>query len=233
MRVIRQPQRLGYRRNFLAAATACTGDLIAFCDQDDVWRKTKLQVMRRLFDDPRVLLAFHEAALIDADGALLSAGDQRGPARQYPPLGLDPFAIVWGFTQLFRRDLLALALLQARSLDPYHPDEPLAHDQLFLTLAGALGWIAYTPERLAAYRQHDANLFGRPHPVVKALHHWRHRARFRAGEAAAAANRVDMLRWIEAQAAPETHPAVPRAIAAYEALAAGSRKGFGGRGDQW
>ena len=38
----RNEQRLGYRDNFLKAAQLCSGELIAFCDQDDVWMPDKL-----------------------------------------------------------------------------------------------------------------------------------------------------------------------------------------------
>src|ERR1700692_1867054 len=33
----RHEKRLGYRANFMRAASRCTSELIAFCDQDDIW----------------------------------------------------------------------------------------------------------------------------------------------------------------------------------------------------
>ena len=36
--------RLGYRGNFLHATTLCSSDLVAFCDQDDIWDRCKLEV---------------------------------------------------------------------------------------------------------------------------------------------------------------------------------------------
>lgn len=38
-------KRLDYADNFLSAAEQCTGDWIAFCDQDDVWDFEKLHVL--------------------------------------------------------------------------------------------------------------------------------------------------------------------------------------------
>lgn len=36
---------LGYCDNFHHAASACRGDLVFFCDQDDIWRLNKLEIM--------------------------------------------------------------------------------------------------------------------------------------------------------------------------------------------
>ena len=37
IRLFRNPQRLGYNRNFLTAVQRAEGDCIACCDQDDIW----------------------------------------------------------------------------------------------------------------------------------------------------------------------------------------------------
>src|SRR6185295_6827977 len=40
---------VGVRQNFTKAIAACTGDLIALSDQDDVWRPDKLRVIEDRF----------------------------------------------------------------------------------------------------------------------------------------------------------------------------------------
>jgi hypothetical protein len=35
--IIRNERQLGYRENFLRAISLCEGEVIALCDQDDVW----------------------------------------------------------------------------------------------------------------------------------------------------------------------------------------------------
>src|SRR5262245_6144046 len=49
VRIVQNETRLGYRANFMKAATLCSSDLIAFCDQDDVWEPKKLRIMRSVF----------------------------------------------------------------------------------------------------------------------------------------------------------------------------------------
>ena len=53
VRYISNPSRLGYRLNFMNAARQCTSDLIAFCDQDDIWCADKLKRAAVPFANPR------------------------------------------------------------------------------------------------------------------------------------------------------------------------------------
>ncbi len=134
---------------------------MAFCDQDDVWRPGKLARMARAFDDPAVMLAYHNAAVTDRDG--------RATGRLYGPDGgrkrtessrAEPWTFSLGFTQVFRRDLVDFTPLQAASRDFLFPRERLAHDQWFFFLASCLGRVAFVDEDLVAYRQHGGNVFG-------------------------------------------------------------------------
>ena len=43
VRIYKNETRLGYGLNFLKAAGFCSGDAIAFCDQDDEWLPDKLE----------------------------------------------------------------------------------------------------------------------------------------------------------------------------------------------
>jgi hypothetical protein len=52
------------------------------------------------------------------------------------------------------------AFLHALSVDPYWPEEQLAHDQWYLFLASVLGTTVQVSEPLVRYRQHGANAFG-------------------------------------------------------------------------
>src|SRR5919109_4233023 len=62
-RLIRNPQRLGTSRNFSQAISACTGDVIFLCDQDDVWSPKKIEVMSAAFESSAVACLFTDAQL--------------------------------------------------------------------------------------------------------------------------------------------------------------------------
>lgn len=160
----RNPERLGYRRNFMKTAEMCQGELIAFCDQDDIWHPEKLQVMAAFFADPSMMLAFHNARLVDANGNPFGKIREQGYATQvFEPMAFTPWAFPQGFTMVFRRELLALSPLQHLSLDYTLAGEMLAHDQWIYLLATIFGRIADVAELLADYRQHGSNLYGIRH----------------------------------------------------------------------
>jgi glycosyltransferase involved in cell wall biosynthesis len=158
----RNTDRLGYRANFLKCASLCRSDLIAFCDQDDRWLPAKIATMLACFDDPEVLLAFHGAQVVAHDERPLgfTKPSRRGGAT--PPLEGSPWTFALGFTQVFRRWLCDCDRWWPLSHDHNSPREPLAHDQWYFFLASSLGTIVNVDAPLARYRQHDANVFGRP-----------------------------------------------------------------------
>lgn len=187
----RNPVRLGFRGNFLRAASLCTGALIAFCDQDDIWDPTKLATVCALFaSEPDVLLVHHNANVLVGDrcAGLLVPPDRHPDS--FAPLTAHPWLVSHGFTQTFRRDLLAFHDLWEYSIDASIPGprdlwelnaqgnmaaqeetaapevpangsaERMTHDQWFLFLASVFGWIRWIRTPLADYRQHGRNTYG-------------------------------------------------------------------------
>ena len=160
----RHDKRLGYRANFMWAASLCTSDLIAFCDQDDIWSSRKLAFCVEAFRDPAVLLAYHNAEVMTEAGERLGDLDYLASAPMTPPLSLPP--IGWnmpsalGFTEVFHRSILKFSHLREMSLDYNDLRAPLAHDQWVFFIASVFGSIVYIDNALATYRQHGGNLFG-------------------------------------------------------------------------
>lgn len=173
VRIHPNPERLGYRANFLRAMGLCASELIALCDQDDVWAATKLERVLAGFDDPEVLLCYHEAWLVDAGGERIGLAHILPLLERNPPSYPFPMVNPYGFAMTFRRELLAFSDLWPRSIDNLHGDERMAHDQWLFFLASALGTTLYVDEPLADYRQHGANTYGFHRPTAG----WRARAR--------------------------------------------------------
>lgn len=69
IRLIRNKTNLGYVRNFEKGISLCNTDLIALCDQDDVWFPDKLaRLSAELENNPGSGIAFCNAEYILADG---------------------------------------------------------------------------------------------------------------------------------------------------------------------
>ena len=158
MRVYRNEKNLGYRANFMKAAGLCASDLIAFCDQDDVWLPQKLEKCAAAFDNEQVLLSYHNVSVVSSTlEPLPRLGWIRPLPPLSPPLSIGPAASVFGFTMVFRRVLLKFEPLWTQSGRYDDLNAPESHDDWFFFLASCLGTVAYTPECLALYRQHGSN----------------------------------------------------------------------------
>jgi glycosyltransferase involved in cell wall biosynthesis len=156
----RNSKRLGYADNFLYAASLCTGDLIGFCDQDDLWMPEKVELCRHEFYDPEVLLVVHSAELF---GEGIPNG-QRVPdyprRKVFPPLNYYPLVSSFGFAMVFRRELLEITDNKNRPLTKPEGGSVLAHDQWLWLLGTCFGKTITLPYVLAYYRQHGSNTFG-------------------------------------------------------------------------
>jgi glycosyltransferase involved in cell wall biosynthesis len=156
VRLIRNESRLGYSDNFIKAASLCRGDLIALCDQDDIWLKRKLRVCSECLADPRVLLAVHTAQTFPPSGGLGSCYPAFSRTGVLGFGACDPFADRPGFAMVIRKELLQVSGNRRR------PARLRSHDHWFWFLAASAGQIATISEILTLYRQHANNIFGAP-----------------------------------------------------------------------
>lgn len=157
----------GVTANFQRAIEACSGDLIALCDQDDVWHPDRLAIAAREFEDS-VLLTHADARLVDADGTSLGLTLFEALQISEPELTAirqgDAFGaylrrnLVTGATVMFRREVLNQAT-------PF-PQE-WVHDEWLAIIAAAVGRVSVIDEQLIDYRQHGSNQIGVQRPTLR------------------------------------------------------------------
>jgi glycosyltransferase involved in cell wall biosynthesis len=146
---------LGVMRNFMKAASYCSGELVAFCDQDDVWHKDKVAKLGEVFLDPEVTLAAHSALTVDQNlNALEAQGVILKPARR-PNVPIDLFLHLYGFTMIARRGIIEAANDILSSLKTVEIIRLIHHDRWINHLASGLGVSVLSPVQLALYRRHD------------------------------------------------------------------------------
>jgi glycosyltransferase involved in cell wall biosynthesis len=159
--VIVNAQNLGYAANFSQAARICSGDLIAFSDQDDIWFPNRIERSAQEFANrPEVILVFSNADLID---------EQNRPLRK----------TLWGrvgFTAQRKQDLLhqkfvvlakyrfvtGATVMFRSSLRPHIFPIPSGwvHDEWIVLMAAAFGKIWPIDEPLIRYRIHASQQVG-------------------------------------------------------------------------
>jgi hypothetical protein len=161
IRIVRNERRLGFSDNFLTGATMATSHHVAFCDQDDRWYPHKLATALGAMVENDAVLSAHAVDLMDGRGEVVSRHSQ-GIDEEHvvEPLSGDPWLNYFGFTLVFRRALLDVIAFGHRGESTYSFGAPLSHDRWVCALAHSLGRVVLLDEPLAAYRQHDAQLFG-------------------------------------------------------------------------
>jgi glycosyltransferase involved in cell wall biosynthesis len=155
VKLVVNEQRLGWRQNFVKAASLCASEYIGFCDQDDVWLPEKLATVQSHLDKTRAIFLQHGYRTIDSAGALLS-----GPMTyEYLKRG-GPWVHSYGLNQVFHRSLIEFFDLWELSRDQIHANEKMPHDEFSTFLASLLGKIVTINDVLLHYRQHGNNVVG-------------------------------------------------------------------------
>jgi glycosyltransferase involved in cell wall biosynthesis len=162
LKILRNSKALGPGKNFEQAMSACTSDLIACADQDDLWVADKLAVFVEVFSkNAHALLVHSDAELVDSKGTPMGMSLSQGLAVSATELealhsghslpAIIKRNLVTGATMMVKKELLALAF-------PL-PGEEL-HDGWLALVASLLDALVFVPEKLLHYRQHDSNQIG-------------------------------------------------------------------------
>lgn len=112
VKLIEHAENLGVTENFWAACAGCTGDVIALCDDDDVWTVDKVEQLQRAFSDPSAGFAMHESTPVNRSlQPIAKAGVtfQRRDGGLTYQIPIDPVqgGVFPGYVQAIRRELFA------------------------------------------------------------------------------------------------------------------------------
>lgn len=161
VRVFVNESNLGFAANFGRAIGLCEGNLIALCDQDDIWYPIRLERSEQEF------AAHPEAGLIFSDGEVIDDQDQLVGARLWASFGfagevrerllagdytvLVKNRFVTGATVMFRTELRQACL-------PIGPG--WVHDEWIVANTAAITELRPIETPLIQYRKHAAQQVG-------------------------------------------------------------------------
>lgn len=151
--VSQNSENLGVSRNFEKCIRGCSGDAIAFSDQDDVWKPMKLERQCEILETVDAAVVFHDSEIVSTDQEPISRtwaeisyqhGVARDPTAAVRSLVRRNFA--WGSTMLFNASL-------TNEILPF-PDH-WAHDYYMAFYGAATGTLYDVDEPLNLYRRHE------------------------------------------------------------------------------
>lgn len=167
--VLRNPVAIGVTANFEQAAMACTSDLIALSDHDDVWHPQRIEGdLERFEADPTLLLLHSNAALIDEAGRPLH--HDLFHSLSIRPSELQDIARGRAFEVYLRRNLVTgAATMFRRTL--LHDAAPFpqewVHDEWLGIIAAARDGARLSVRTVIDYRQHTGNVIGVRAPTLR------------------------------------------------------------------
>lgn len=154
IKIIRNQNNLGFKKNFEQALRFCTGDFIALCDQDDIWEENHLELLISNIGNNYVIAGNNQ--LVDADMKSLSSdffSSHLFSLEKYPDNSdilkkiLLSGNCFQGASMLLKRDFLKFYL-------PLPEDIPY-HDSWLAALACSFNKFTCINTIITKYRQHD------------------------------------------------------------------------------
>lgn len=155
----------GPAKNFEYGLSLTTGDYIMFCDQDDVWKPTKIErtltKMKRIeaiYGGNTPCLVHTDLEVVDNNMKLIAKSFMRNQGLYHPNDDKEQMLVllaanfVTGCTVMINSKMRDIAL-------PF-PDEILMHDYWLALLAASNGVLAFVDDSTIKYRQHGGNVVG-------------------------------------------------------------------------
>ena len=134
--------------NFLNALNFATGDIIFFSDQDDIWKKDKVQISLKWLEHYDLVVS-NFSIIDDEDNITLERFYQKMPAvRKYFIAALNPH--MTGCAMAFKKEVLKYAI-------PFPEELSCGHDNWIGLCANKFGKITFIDEPLFLHRVHSSN----------------------------------------------------------------------------
>lgn len=154
-------ENLQFTGNFFKAASICRGEVVAFCDQDDIWENRKIEICANALESEKADLVIHEGRVIDSVGRLtgLRIPDLSADSQYLNKVPFD--RVSKGYAMVMRRQIIE-DLMISWDWEEYISFKklfgcPLGHDLFIYAWCCGRRKISFIHEELVRYRIHGAN----------------------------------------------------------------------------
>lgn len=139
--------RLGFNTNFNTALSRVGGDYVALSDQDDVWRKDKIEILVKNIGNYALL--FHDSFLFTDDDITHPIGRKNGVNVNLHEVYMLMKPYIPGHECFFRKEILPKFL----ELTMFEPS--VSFDSLICLVGSVYGGVKYINEGLTYWRRHS------------------------------------------------------------------------------
>lgn len=155
-------QNLGFIANFKKAISLTTGDIIFLCDQDDIWRSDKIELILNIFENKNAEAVSSTFRVIDENGNIINENTKNN-------FGLINLPLKAELTNIPAKTVMhcnispgCTSALSRKTADIYinGTDCILPHDFEINLIAAALGGLYFLNLPLVDYRIHSSNTLG-------------------------------------------------------------------------
>ncbi len=154
---------MGTGYSFKKAIDGCSGDIIVFCDQDDIWRKNKIERVEQEFKEkPNIHFTISNANIINEFSKDLNY--TLWQQRKFTKFWKNRFNKINQFDVVMRKNIITgMTTAISQSLKKIGSDKKdnINHDAWYIYIASVMGLKGcLIDEVLIDYRQHQSQQFG-------------------------------------------------------------------------
>lgn len=152
-------KNLGYTKAFEYLVKESDGDIVAFCDQDDIWDTTKIEECIECLEKEKTVLVTTDRRLIDENGKIFCESVRHTSNKIYEKWNTGDHILNYNF---FTTCAVGMCIVAdgafARKCIPFSTNT--GHDKWLVACACVSGGVSYLDKVLVSYRRHGKNVSG-------------------------------------------------------------------------